>query len=488
MNIYKKTARALSWLSLMKILAMSIKIISKLILAWLLSPQDFGIAGVAFIIIVFFERITQTGFRDALIQRKGEINKYLDPAWTIQVIRSFLIFIVVIVLAPYLVKLFNITYEPAYVTMLVRVAVFAQLIAGFNNIAIIALERDLIFNKVFYISLASNLTMNAITIVLAIIFMNVWALIIGQLIGAVFSLIISYIALPYMPKISFDLKRMKDIFQYGKWVFAYTMVIFFSDKLGDVVVTRHLGLLELGLYQMAFFIATLFRDNFVDVMARIIFPLLSKIQHDKQRVAKQFLFSVEIVAFVFLPIGVALCLTSDLVVRSFFDENWYPMIQVLQILAISGTIECVNRNSIQLFKALGKTKIIFYIYCYRFLINLIVVYPLVIKWSVNGVAIAYLISVVVIFIMIKSYAVKLLNYRLYDLIIIYKHTIIACLFLIVFMITFRFYVHLDSSIIMLISVGAVGAAGYLGYLLLIWKKYNTGPIAKIMFFKKGLTC
>jgi len=133
------------WLSSLKVIRKVLSLIRLIIIGRILAPSDFGLMGIALLTMSALETFSRFGFRQALIQKKGNTDNYLNAAWTVLIIRGFVIFIIVYLVAPYVAFFFH-TPEVKPIIQVLGLVTFFQ---AFNNIGVIFFQKELEFNKVF---------------------------------------------------------------------------------------------------------------------------------------------------------------------------------------------------------------------------------------------------------------------------------------------------------------------------------------------------
>ena len=185
------------WVLALRIVNRGLGFIRTIILAGLLAPEDFGLLGIGMLSIAAIETFSQTGFGHALIQKKENIDSYLDTAWTVSAIRGIVLFLILFISAPLIAKFFN--SEQA--TLVIRVIAVSTLITGFKNVGVLHFFKKLEFNKQFVYEFSGTLVDLSVAIALAFILRNVWALVWGGLAGNLLRLFMSYLLHPYRPRL-----------------------------------------------------------------------------------------------------------------------------------------------------------------------------------------------------------------------------------------------------------------------------------------------
>lgn len=420
------------WVFLLRAVQQLFSLTRLVILARVLAPQDFGLMGIALLSMATLETFSQTGFQQALIQKKCDIKSYLDSAWTFLVLRSFILFAILYFIAPFAAIFFD-SPEAKPIIQVIGISVIFQ---AFTNIGVIYFQKELEFNKQFIYQLSGTLTDFFVAIVAALILKNVWAIVFGLLAGNAAMFIISYLIHPYRPHLSLDIGKAKELFRYGKWVFGSSILVFLATQGDDIFVGKLLGLTSLGFYQMAYRISNLPATEITHVISQVMFPVYSKIQDDTSKLREAYLRILQFTAFISFPIaGLIFVLASDFT-KIFLGEKWMPMVPAMQVLVFAGLVRSLAATSGYIFYAVGKTKIDTTLQIVRLFVLVVLIYPLTIKWGVFGTSIAVFLSIFVTNVgfsfvaikMTKITAKKMYNILIYPLI---NTTVIVLLIMII---------------------------------------------------------
>jgi len=140
-----KVLRSGFWVFLLRIINRGFSLLRLLILARLLSPNDFGLMGIALLTMSILETFSETGFQQALIQKKEDIETYLNSAWTFLILRGLFLYIILYLLAPYIAIFFNTPKAGSIIQAIGVLLIFK----AFNNIGIIYFKKELEFYKEF---------------------------------------------------------------------------------------------------------------------------------------------------------------------------------------------------------------------------------------------------------------------------------------------------------------------------------------------------
>jgi lipopolysaccharide exporter len=387
-NLSHKVALSGSWLFSLRILSRGLGFIRTIILARLLTPADFGLIGMAMAVIATIDSLSQTGFQTALIQKKNFAESHLDTAWTLLILRGLILFGILFMTAPLISQFFN---NPD-VNILMRVIAISVILAGFRNIGLIFFYKDLQFDKHFKYELFSTVIDLIISIMLAFILRNVWALVWGGLAGNISRLIMSYTLSAYRPNFSIDTNSLKDLFSFGKWIIGSGIIYAALAQIDSLIVGKYLGPAALGIYQMAMLISYLPSSEISTIGSQITLPAYSMMQDDSQRLKTAYLDVLRLTAFIGVPIGAFVFIMAPEFVKIFLGAQWLPVIGCIQILVFSGTVIALSSTASSVFTARGRPKIEMYLQAGNLLFLVTLIYPLTKFYGIEGTAMALVTS------------------------------------------------------------------------------------------------
>ncbi len=404
-GLFQKTIRGGGWVFTLNILDKGLNFVKVLILARLLTPEDFGLVGIAWLAILSLETFSQTGFQAALIQRKGKIDEFLDTAWVIQFLRGILLFALLFFLAPLAEKFFN----SSGVTPVLRFLGLTLIIGGLSNIGMVTFIKELNFRKQFAYQISGTLSDFLVAIPFALILRDVWALAWGQIAGATMRTIVSYFLHPYKPRLKFDLEKAHELFSFGRWVTVSTIIIFFFTNGDNAFVGKFLGITALGLYQMAYRISNLPATEIAHVISQVAFPAYSKLQESLPRLKEAYLKVFQLIVFLAFPAaGLIFVLASDFT-KIFLGEKWMPMVPAMQVLCIFGVTRALNATTGSIFQAVGRPSIIAKVSFIQLIFLAVIIYPLVKMSNLVGVAWAVTLANFLCFVLAFREVLQIIN-------------------------------------------------------------------------------
>ncbi len=382
-SLSKRTAKGSFWLLIFRVFSQGFGFARTILLARLLAPEDFGLFGVTLLAASFVDTFSQSGFQSALIHKKGDIRPYLDTSFVVQAARGLVIAAIIFVTAPYIAAFFN----AAAAVPILRFIGLAIFIQGLTNIATVYLQKELEFKKYFFYQISGTAADILVSVVLALLFRNVWALVLGYLAGISVRCIVSYLIYFYKPRLSFDIAKARELFGYGKWVFSTNIIGFFMSQIDSFFVTKLTGVVSLGFYQVAYKIPSILG---LEVLAGATFPAYSKIQDDLPTLREAYLKITKIFAIIVMPMAAGIFVVIPDFIILFLGEKWLPSLWPMRILSLSVLIWTIAVISDNMFMAIGKPYIHTRWSLIRLVIMAVFLYPCIMAYGLSGAAMVVL--------------------------------------------------------------------------------------------------
>jgi O-antigen/teichoic acid export membrane protein len=379
-----RVVRSAAWVGASEIIVAIVNFARSVVLARLLTPEAFGLIGLAGIALRVLDTLTRPGIAPALIARQGEFSEARDTAFSILAGRGLVLAVAMAAAAPLVARF----YESSELQPILQVLALTFLIGGISNVDLILRQRELDFQRLTIFNQAVLLTGTAVTIALAFWLRNVWALVIGQLASSIISTSLSYLYLGGRPRLAWNGRVASELLSYGKYVTGSTVVAFIASELDNVVIGKMLGPEALGYYVLAFTLVHMATSNIAKVASSVLMPAYSKLQKDIPAVRNAYLQALAAVAFAVLPATAGLIIVAEPFTLAAYGEKWLPSVFPIQILAVFGMLRAFTAMSGYLFEGLGKPSITFRLSILRLLVIAPLIVPMVSTHGLSGAAVA----------------------------------------------------------------------------------------------------
>jgi PST family polysaccharide transporter len=304
------------------------------LLAHLLSPEAFGLVGMALIVIGFGRLISDLGFGVAIIQSPHLTQKHVRAALTGSVIMGALLFSVLWFLAPTIANVFTRTT----LTPILRMIGISFTLSGMSMTFACLLRRELRFRTLAVIETTSYaIGFGIVGIPLAILGYGAWSLVAANIVQPL-CLIVQALYLTRLPIWPyFHLQEYSDLIHVASAEMLNNLTNYMAENLDFFVIGKWLGAAALGLYNRSFYLTTLPVSQFSAGLSSVMFPLYSKIQGDIPRLGRAYLQTVSLTAMVTMPVLFGMAAAPEVVIGGLFGQQWKPAAGAFQILCMSGS-------------------------------------------------------------------------------------------------------------------------------------------------------
>ena len=407
MTLKRQVASGLFWVSLAQFAGRGLSFATTLILAKLLSPALFGLVGMAGLAIAALQFFQDIGFDAALVYRKDSVEEASHTAFITVILTSFGIYLVAVLTAPLVADFFR---QPDVVPIL-RVLALTVPISSFGRVPYILLSRELNFRRKIFPELAANVIGNLAAIGLALAGVGVWSLVWGQIIRATLMTILVWFVSPWRPRLQFEMRLAREMFQYGKHIVSSQTLIFFITNVDNAIVGRYAGQEALGLYQFSYNLSNTPATQINTVFSQVMFPAFSRLSGESagEARARYYLTTVRYVSWLTIPLAIGTILFAPAFIYGLYGNAWAAAIVPLQILAIYGLVRSIAANMGSIFRAMGKPQWLTYIATWRLITMLILLIPVTTRWGIIGVSVLSAVVAIVDFVISANLVGRLVD-------------------------------------------------------------------------------
>ena len=334
-----------------RVSAQLVSFIVSIVLARLLLPKDYGVVAIVMIFTNIADVFANCGFATALIQKKDADKKDFSTVFYFSIVISLLLYFILFVSASFIADYYN---EPL-LSPIIRVMSLRIPIASLNSVQQAYVSRKLMFKKFFFSTLGGTLSSAVVGITFALLGFGAWALVAQYLTNSIIDSVVLWFTAKWRPTIEFSLKRLKILFSFGwKMLVSELLNTGYQQFRGLVIGKVYTGE-DLAYYNRGNQFPSLIVNNINTSISSVVFPVMSKVQDDKERLKNQVRQSIRISSYIMWPLMVGLAVMSDSVVTLLLSEKWLPCSIFLKISCIIFALEPVQTANLQAIKAIGRS-------------------------------------------------------------------------------------------------------------------------------------
>ncbi len=343
--------------SLLSIFAFGIIMLMRLggniIVAGWLYPEAFGLMAVVNALMMGLAMFSDVGLRPSIVQNKrGEDADFLRTAWTIQVIRGFILALFAVALA---FPIAAINGEPELIPLII-VTGLSSIFMGFNSTYLFVYSRRLDLRNMVILDIIAAFLSTAVMLIWAYFYPTIWALVSSAFVNAIVRLIASHTVLSgNMPmRFEWEKQSVHELVHFGKWIFVSTALGFLLMRLDVFILGSFAGMATLGLYSIAKTLARISIEALMKLSDMVMFPLYSRLKEQGANTLHEKMFKARaLLLILFLPPLWILILGGQWIVDLLYDERYQSAGWMLQVLAAGGTATVIITSIYPVLLAVG---------------------------------------------------------------------------------------------------------------------------------------
>jgi O-antigen/teichoic acid export membrane protein len=347
-------------------LSQLIRLGSNLIVTRLLEPQMFGVMAVVHVVIFGITMFTDIGLWAFVVRHKNPENPHmLNAVWTLQVGRGWLMFMLILIGAIYLIvgnqfwpSLFDGIYTNSQLPYLIIVAGFASVISSYKSMASPVLHRKLEVGKLEAIEIISQIAGLIVMLSWVWLYPSIWALVSAGVISTLVSTILSFTLFPFRHKLVWDKAINKEVFDFSKWIVFASALTFLFSQADKLYFAAKIDAAALGVYSIAFMLVAMINTVAQTLAEKVVFPVFSSQVHGDRLLLKEKYYRIRL--YLDLPMffiaGLIVAL-GPFIIGTLYDDRYANAGWILQILVVSVVGNTLSLVSMECLSALSVTKV-----------------------------------------------------------------------------------------------------------------------------------
>ena len=366
-SLTNKTLKGVGWNSIDRIANYGIAFIVGVVLARLLSPEEYGLLGIIGVFIAIFNVVLDSGLSTALIRKHGVTDIDYSTVFYTNLLFSFVLTAILYASAPLIGYFFHKVELVPYI----RVMSFVMIINALSLTQQARLTKRIDFKTQTKISIISHVGSGVIGIAMAYMGFGVWALVVQQMTSRGFTTILLWIFNKWIPSLVFSWNSFKELFGFS-WKLLVAQIINTGwNQIYQIVIGRVYSMFTLGLYTRAHQYPTLLSTGIGDVVLKVSLPVMSSIQNDDERLLRAYKKIIKSTMFVnfILVMGMAACAKSLIFVL--IGEKWLPCVPMMQILCLAFVLNPLQLININMLTVQGRSDIQLYLQIIKCVLTLV---------------------------------------------------------------------------------------------------------------------
>lgn len=457
MSLGQKALGGFAWSLASNLGLKAVTLVVGIILARLLSPEDFGLVAMLIVFFAVSQSLVDSGFSQALIREDELTEKDKSTAFSLNIIIAVVCYAILWWAAPAIADFYN----NQLLIDLTRLMGLSVIFQSFTLVQRAQLTHALMFKKLMIVSVIASVLTGILAIILALQGYGIWALAIKDVALSFVTSLSFYVINPWVPKRFFSKASFKKLFGFGSKLLVSGLLDTFYQNIYKLIIGKFFTAATLGLFTQAKMYVSQVTQSATSTLQMVTYPILSKTKNDPIRLKKNYQKLIMASSYVIFPMIIGMALLAKPLILTLVGVKWIEAVPFLQILCFSGALHHMHAINLNILKVMGRSDLFLKLEFIK-KANITLAIIIGIQFGIWGLLIGSVISSYIALFINLYYTNRFINYsykeQFKDLIPILLHTLpmLAGVYL---------FVHLTqlSNILTLIIGILLGILLYFGF-------------------------
>ncbi len=352
-SLKEKVFSGVLWSMGERVFAQLIALVIQIVLARILMPEEYGVIAIALVFISLSNVIATSGLSMSLIQKKDADDLDFSSAFYLNLVFGLVLFAIVYFTAPQIGDF----YGNPLITDVLRVLGISIPFSAIVSVQKSYVSRKMLFRRFFVSTLIGNTAAGILGIIAAFSGWGVWALVVQSISTVVFDLVILLITVEWRPKLLFSIGRTKELYSFGWKVLVSNLVYEFFRQLRSLVIGKAYSAEDLAYYNRGEVFPSLISVNMDTSLQTALFPAMSQLQDDVDKLRDVLKKSVTVGCFVVFPLMAGLAAVAEPLISVLLTDKWLPAVPFVWFFCIAYSMQTLQSANLQAIRAVGKSDI-----------------------------------------------------------------------------------------------------------------------------------
>ncbi len=404
-SLKDKTVKGVAWSGIDNLTQYGVSFIVSIVLARLLSPDDYGLIGIIAIFTAVCSTFIYAGFGTALIRKKDATDEDYNTVFLVNLFTSLFLYAVIFLSSPLIADFF----KREELNVLTRVSAFGLIIGALAFVQQTILTKRIDFKTQTKITFIASIVSGIVGISMALLGLGVWALVFQGLVSGMARTLLLFSYNRWIPSFRFSYQSFQELFGFGWKLMVSSLLDTVWKQLYQVVVGKFYNPATLGQYTRANSFSELFSSNLTSVIQRVTYPVLSEIQNEKERMVVAYRKIIKITMFISSIAMFALGAVSEPLLYCLIGPKWHEAATYLPLICISASSYPIHALNLNMLQVQGRSDLFLGLEIVK---KIIFVGPLFIGAFIGILPMLYanLITTIIAFFLNSHYSGKMIGY------------------------------------------------------------------------------
>ena len=350
-SLKQKAINGVKWTFLDQAGSLGISFVVGIILARLLQPAEYGLLGMVTVFTAIATVFTDSGFGQAMVRKMDLTEEDKLTAFWFSCGMGILVYIALFISAPWV----SVFYKEPQLIDILRITSIPILFSGLLTIPNMIFTREINFKVTTKISFSRAILSGMVGIYMAIMGYGVWALIVQGLVSYAIGVIMFNYYCRWKIKFIFKKNSFHYLWGFGSKMLASNLINTAYSNLYQIIIGKFYSSTDLGQYQRGQSYSGLFSNTLTQVVQRVSFPTLSKMQDDTERLKYGYRKIIKMSMLVSCLGSMALAAMAKPLIVILIGEKWLPAAEYLQIICLGALLYPVHAINLNVLTVMGRS-------------------------------------------------------------------------------------------------------------------------------------
>ena len=403
-SLKSKTVKGVLWSGIGQYSTFAIQFIISIILARLLTPDQYGLIGMIGVFTAIVNIFIDCGFATSLVRKPDHNQTDFSTLFYFNLVASFVGYIIIFLISPWIAEFYN---EPI-LEPIAKVQALNIIIGSFCAVQDIQYTIKMNFKTISKFSFVCTIISGVVGIIMAYSGFGVWALVIQGLTKQVLYTLCYWYFSSWRPSWEFSRQTMKYMWNFGNKMLLSSLLNTIFNNIYTLVIGRVYSARDLGNYSRANHYAQLASSQLNSIFSDVSFPMLCSIQNDMERLARVYRQYLRVIAFIVFPLMVGMSAVAKPLIIVMLTEKWIDVVELLQIICLSMMWYPVHSINLSLLQVKGRSDLFLRLEVIKKII-IVIVMCITVPISIKAMVIGSLCTSLICLFINTYYTGKLIN-------------------------------------------------------------------------------
>jgi PST family polysaccharide transporter len=386
-GIRRRTLEGIGWSGAQQAMQQGLRFVFTILLVRLLTPGDFGQVGMILVFAGFAQLFSELGLGAAVVQRRELRPEHLDSVFWANIVAGAALTMLFASLAGPIAAF----YELPSLRPLTLVISLNFVIGSFRVVQYSLLQRAMAFRKLALVETTAMLLSGGLAVGLALAGFGIWSLVAQLLLLSFSTAVLLWAVGDWRPSFSFRFRALRELFAFSINLLGFCLFDYGVTRASYLLIGKFIGAPALGIYSRADQLMLMPVTQVAGVIARVMFPALSAIQDQRERVKQIYLRAIRTISLLTFPLMLGLLVSARPFVLVVMGEQWAEVVPLLQVFCLAGMTMSVGSTVGWIYTSQGRTEIMMRWGLFAGVVRIIAI-TIGLRWGITGVAVAWVAS------------------------------------------------------------------------------------------------